>query len=227
MPAGRLELARTVVRIFDLVIVLLVALTIILVALAVWLARDHRRMLIYVGIGTIIAFLVGRLAIRSVEGVIVGGIADGDVAGAARAMLDATLEDLRGLTLIILIGTVIVVIAAYLWGRPAWAVTTTSSVANAAGRAGSAASAGVAGTPGRVPDRDTLEATVRTNHVAVERIGLGVIVFIIAWLAVGFEIALLGAALVVGFEVVLRALSSPTEPDADDAPVEGQREDNA
>jgi hypothetical protein len=217
MPAERLAAAQTVVRVFDLVIVLLVILTVILVALAVWLARDHRRMLIYLGIGTIIAFLIARLAVRSAEGVIVGGIADGDVASAARAMLDATLADLRGLTVVILIATVIVVIAAYLWGRPTWVVATTSYVGDAAGRAGSTAGAtiseGVAGAAGRAPDRETLERTVRGNRSAVERIGLGAIVFILVWLALGFEIALLGAALVVGFEVVLRTLSLPPESD--------------
>jgi hypothetical protein len=220
MPADRLVLAQTVVRAFDLIVILLVVLSLILVALTLWLAQDRRRMLIYVGIGTIVAFLIARLAVRSAENVIVGGIADAGMAGAIRAMLDSTLDDLRGLTMIILILTAIVAIAAYLWGRPKWVVATTSYVGDAAGRAGStagaAASAGAAGATGRVPDRETLEQTVRGNRVAVERIGLGAIVFVLAWLAVGLEIALLGAALVIGFEIVLRALSSPpeSEPDA-------------
>lgn len=231
MPAERLALARTVVRIFDLVIVLLVVLTVLLVALTLWLARDRRRMLIYVGIGTIVAFLVARLAVRSAEDVIVSGIADAGVAGATRAMLDATLDDLRGLTMIIVIVTAIVAVAAYLWGRPKWVVATTSYVGDAAGRAGStagaASTAGVTGVTTRVPDRATLEQTVRTNRVAVERIGLGAIVFVFAWWALGLEIALLGAALVIGFEIVLRALSSPSETEPDAAPVPSQPEDDA
>ena len=231
MPADRLVLAQTVVQAFDLVVILLVVLSLLLVALTLWLARDRRRMLIYLGIGTIIAFLISRLVVRSAENVIVGGIADAGLAGATRAMLDATLDDLRGLTTIILIVTAIVAIAAYLWGRPKWVVATTAYVGDAAGRAGSsagaAASAGVAGASGRVPDRDTLEQTIETNHVAIERIGLGAIVFVLAWFAVGLEIALLGAALVVGFEVVLRALSSPAESDADAVPGGGPAEDDA
>ena len=231
MPADRLVLAQTVVKAFDLIVILLVVLSLILVVLTLWLARDRRRMLIYLGIGTIVAFLISRLAVRSAENVIVGGIADAGMAGATRAMLDATLDDLRGLTMIILIVTAIVAIAAYLWGRPSWVVATTSYVGDAAGRAGStagaAATAGVAGATARVPDRATLEGTVRTNHVAVERIGIGAIVFVLAWLAVGLEIALLGAALVIGFEIVLRALSSPQESEPDAAPVAGQPEDDA
>ena len=50
--------------------------------------------------------------------------------------------------------------------------------------------------------------TVRDNRQAVERIGIGVIVFIVAWIALGIEVALVGAALVVGFELILRAVSS-------------------
>ena len=211
MPADRLQAARSVVRIFDLVVILLVILSIALVALTLWLARDRRRMLIYLGIGTIIAFLVARLAVRTAEDVIVAGIADANIAGATRAMVDTTLNDLRGLTMIIVVATVILAVAAYLWGRPRWVTVTTMYVGDAAGRAGSAASASAAGAAGRAPDRDTLTQTVRQNRTAIERIGLGGIAFILVWLAAGLEIALLGAALLVGFQVVLWAISG--EPD--------------
>jgi hypothetical protein len=220
MPADRLVAAQTVVRIFDLVVVLLVILSVILVALTVWLAVDRRRMLIYLGIGTIVAFLLARLAIRTAEDAIVGGIVDGDIAGAVRALVGATLEDLRSLTLIIVIATAIVAIAAYLWGRPRWVVATTSYVGNAAGRAGTAASAGVQGATAKAPDRDTLAKTVRANRQATERIGIGIIVFILVWLAIGLEIALLGAALVIGFQVVLQLLSTTPEDGPADPPAE-------
>ncbi len=214
MPADRLEAASSVVRIFDLVVILLVILSIALVALTLWLARDRRRMLIYLGIGTIIAFLVARLAVRTAEDMIIAGVADADIASAARAMVDATLQDLRGLTLIIVAATAILAIAAYLWGRPRWVTATALYVGDAAGRAGSAASSSIEGAAGRAPDRDTVAQTVRQNRTAVERIGLGVIIFILVWLAVGLEIALLGAALIVGFQVVLRAVSSDQGEDA-------------
>src|SRR4029079_15494329 len=100
---------------------------------------------------------------NAARNVIVGGIAEGDVAGAVRTMVDATLQDLRGVTALIVIATVIVVIAAYLWGRPRWVVATTSYVSDTAGRAGSAAGAaangGAAGVAVRAPDRETVERT--------------------------------------------------------------------
>ena len=220
MPSDRLDAASSVVRIFDLVVILLVILSIALVALTLWVARDRRRMLIYLGIGTIIAFLVARLTIRTAEDMIVAGVADARVAGAARAIVDATLQDLRGLTMIILVATAIVAIAAYLWGRPRWVTATTAAVGDAAGRAGSAVSTSVEGAAGRAPDRDTLTETIRRNRTTVERISLGAIVFILVWLAVGLEIALLGAALVVGLQVVLGVLSSDGEEGAAPLPAD-------
>ena len=230
MPAERLATARTLVRVFDLIVILLVILSAILVAIALWLAANRRRMLIYLGIGTIVAFVLARLAINGATGVIVGGIADPGVAGATRSIVDTTLQNLRSVTLLIVIATVIVTIAAYLWGRPKWVVSTASYVGDAAGRAGSsagaAASAGVTGAAGRAPDRATLEQTVRTNRASVQRIGLGVIVFVLVWLAIGLEIALLGAALVIGFEFLLRAVSDNSAPDdAEAGPADAPADD--
>jgi hypothetical protein len=215
MPAERLATARTVVRVFDLVVILLVALSAILVALALWLARDRRRMLIYLGLGTLVAFLLARLAMNAVENAVVGGIADGDVAGAMRTVVDTTLQDLRGVTVLIVIATIILVIAAYLWGRPRWAVATASYVGDTAGRAGSAAgaaaTAGAASVGGRTPDRAGLEQTVRENRSLVERYGLAIIAFVLVWIAIGLEVALLGAALVIGLQLLLHVVGGPDD----------------
>ena len=218
MPADRLLAARSVVRAFDIIVVVLVILSVLLVALALWLARDRRRMLIYLAIGTIAAFLLSRLAIRGLEGVLIEGIADGDVAGAVRVVMDATFEDLRDLTRVILIATAIAAVAAYLWGRPRWVVAATSQARDVAGRAGSTAaaagSAGVAAAGSKRPSGETVQRTVREQRVSIERAGVAIIAFVVVWLALGPEIALLAAVLVVGFEVVLRAMAGAPDPDA-------------
>lgn len=215
MPAARLATAQTIIRVFDLVVILLIVLSVLLVALTLWLASNRRRMLIYLGIGVIVAFLLARLAMNAATNVIIGGIAEGDVSGAARTLVAATLQDLRGVTVLILIASVILVIAAYLWGRPKWVMTTTSYATDTAGRAGSAAGAaasgGAASVAGKAPDLDTVEQAVRENRSLVERFGIGLIVFILVWIAIGLEIALLGAALVIGFVLLLRAVAGPDE----------------
>ena len=218
MPAARLATAQTVVKVFDLVVIVLIVLSALLVALALWLAADRRRMLIYLGLGVVIVFLLARLAMNAARNVIIGGIADGDVRGAAQTIVDSTLKDLRGVTVIIIIATVVVIIAAYLWGRPRWVMATTGYVSDTAGRAGSAAGAAASGgasaVAGRAPDRETVEQTVRENRSVIERYGLALVVFLLFWLALGLGIALLGAALVVGFELILRALAGPSGDEA-------------
>ena len=218
MPAARLATAQTIVRAFDLVVILLLILSIALVALTLWLAPNRRRMLIYLGIGVLVVFLLARLAIGAAENAIIGGIADGDVAGAARTMVDATLQDLRGITVLILIGTVILVIAAYLWGRPKWVMATTSYVSDTAGRAGSAAGAaasgGAASVAGRAPDRETVEDTVRENRSAVEKYGIGIIVFVLVWIGARPGGRTAGAALVIGFLLLLRAIDGGSDDEA-------------
>ena len=217
MPADKLLAARTAVKAFDILVIVLILLSVVLVALALWLARNRRHMLIYVAIGTIIAFLLGRLGIRAFENALISGIADAGVAAGVRSVVDATVEDLRSLTRLILIATAIVAVVAYLWGRPKWAVAVASQASEAAGRAGTTAAAagtaGIAAAGEKRPSRATVDETVRTNRASIERFGLAAIVFIVAWIALGLEIALVGAALVVGFELLLRALASPREAD--------------
>ncbi len=126
MEATRLSAAQTAVGVFDLIVVALVALSAILVALTLWLARDRRRMVIYLAIGTIIAFVVSRLAISGIASGVVEGIAAQGIRGALSAVVDATIEDLLGLTTIILIAMIVLLVAAYLAGRPAWLARLTS-----------------------------------------------------------------------------------------------------
>ncbi|OGO57504.1 MAG: hypothetical protein A2Z32_06995 [Chloroflexi bacterium RBG_16_69_14] len=219
MPADRLLTARSLVRAFDLFVVALIVLSVILVALALWLSSHRRRMVIYLGVGTIIAFLLARLAVNTFTDALISGIADEGLATGVRTVVDATVEDLRRLTTIILVATGIVAIAAYLWGRPKWVVAVTSQASDAAGRAGTkaaaAGSAGLGAAAASRPSRASLEGTVRDNRASVERIGLSVVIFIVAWIALGLEIALVGAALVVGFELVLRAIASPADADGE------------
>jgi hypothetical protein len=210
MPADRLLAAQTIVRASDVLVIVLIVLTILLIALALWLSGNRRRMVVYLGVGTIIAFLIARLSINAITDAAISGIANEGLAGAVRSVVDATFADLRGITTIILVATAIVAIAAYLWGRPAWVTSAAGQVGSTAGRAGSAAvaagGAGVGAVAAQRPSRASVEDTVRDNRATIERVGIAVIVFIVAWIALGLEIAVIGAALVIGFELLLRAI---------------------
>jgi hypothetical protein len=138
MPADKLLAARTAVRVFDFLVIALIVLSVALVALALWLARNRRHMLIYLAIGVVIAFFLSGLAIRGMEDAVVAGIKSTDLSTGLRTMIDATIEDLRRLTSIVLIATAIVAVVAYLWGRPKWAVAVASNLTGTTDRDDSA-----------------------------------------------------------------------------------------
>jgi hypothetical protein len=193
MPADRLVAAQTVVRAFDIVVIALILLGLALAALAVWLSANRRRMVVYLAVGTVIAFLLARLATNALTDTVIAGIANEGLAGATRSVVDAMVSDLRGWTAIILVVTVVLGIAAYLWGRPAWV----SSVA----------------------ERTRAPMSARDRRSMIERGGIAAIVFVVVWIALGPEVALIGAALLVGLELVLNALGSDDEPATGDEAV--------
>ncbi|MFL5683064.1 MAG: hypothetical protein ACJ77O_07975 [Chloroflexota bacterium] len=219
MPADRLLAYQSYVRAFDIIVVILIVVSLALIALALWLSTRRRRMLIFLAVGTIIAFVLARLAVNGIVGSLVSGIEDADMALAVRTVIDAVVSDFRGITTLILIGLGVVAILAYLSGRPAWARRVTSSAGGAASRAGSAAGSAVGSAAGAAvvaaPSRETMAETLTANRATVERIGVAAIAFVVLWLAVGLDIAILAAALYIGFEMVLRVLASPTDDDAD------------
>jgi hypothetical protein len=174
MKADKLLAARSAVQAFDFIVLALLILTAILIGLTLWLASDRLRMVIYLGLGTIIAFVLARLAIGAIENFLLDGVADGDLAEALRAVADATLADLRGLTAIVLLATVVLVVLALL------------SIWRARGG-------------GRLED------------LSIERIGLLAIGFVVIWLAIGPDVALLAAALIIGLELIVRARTSRSE----------------
>ena len=219
MPADRLVTARAVVKWFDIVVVVLVVLSILLALLALWLATDRRKMFLALAIGTVIAFLFARVAMNGARDFLISGVQDGDLAGAMRAVLDATLADLRSLTFIVVLATIILAVIAYAAGRPAWLTRTASAATGAASGAAAGAASGAstlaASASGAAPSSETLAATARTHRIHIERIGLVAIAFVVLWLAVGPEVALLGLVLVVGWELVVNALGRGSDDDDD------------
>ena len=195
MPADRLLAAQGLIKVFDAFIIVMIVAAVLLSLLALGLAGHRVRMLLFLAIGVIISFLLARLAIHTIEGVLVDGIANGDVAGAVRVLLDATFESLRSVTIFVLIATVIVAIVAFAWSRP--------------GRRSSTAA-------GASPEDTAAAAASRSQ--GLRRIGIGAVIVILAWIAVGPEVALLGAALAIALELIMRARSDDAEAPADEPP---------
>jgi hypothetical protein len=209
VQADSLVTAQTAIKAFDLVVIVLIILAIVLAGLALWLSRDRRRMAIYLTIGTVVALALARVAIRGGETLAVSAIGDKDLATAVRDVLDTMVADLVGLTTIVLVGAAVLGIVVYLSGRPAWLRRLSER-----SRATSRGVAGAAGATAASASRVDLAPIVRENRSTIEKAGIAAIAFSLVWLAVGFEIALLGAILVGSWIGIVHLFSdSPTAGD--------------
>jgi hypothetical protein len=177
MSVEQLQTAQTVVKAFDIVVIVLIVLAVALSVLAIWLAARRPRMVVFLAIGTIVAFLLARLFTNAATDALTTSIAAEGLRGAVRSILDATLADFRGWALLILIALGIVAIAAWYWSRPATA-------------------------------RRVSLPEFRTER-AIERIGLALIALVVLWVAVGLEVALLAAVLIVALELILQSRAEP------------------
>lgn len=207
MPADRLLQARSVVRIFDLIVIGLLILTVALIALALWLASDRRQMVLALAIGIFISFILARLALGAVREFLIGSVQDGDLAAALRAIMEATFADLRSITVFILIATAVLAAVAFLAGRQELVASVTSTASGAASKAASGVTSGAAAAAGAAPSRENLAVSARTHRVKIERVGLVAIAAGVLWIAVGLEVALLAVALVLVWEFVMGRLS--------------------
>ena len=117
VQADRLEAAQTAVRVFDLLVIVAIVVTILLFVAAAYIARDRRRAVILLGVGAVIALLVARAGLRGLENAIVDSVANADGAVIARGLFDTVLNDLFGLMVIVTAIGAAVAIVAWLIGR--------------------------------------------------------------------------------------------------------------
>jgi hypothetical protein len=176
MPAERLATAQTVVRAFDILVVGVILLAVAISILAIALARNRRRMLVFVALGAVVGLALAQFAIQGVATSALSGIADQGIAAGLTAVVDVTVDDLIRVMTLILVAAGVIAIVAYLAGRPTWL------------------------------RRGAPRATA-TSKDGLERIGVALIAFALAWIVLGLQVALLGAALVGGWLLVVSVLS--------------------
>ena len=114
---SRLETARQFVRIFDLIAVASIVVAVALVALTVWLARNRRRALVLLGLGTAVSLLVAMGLATAISGAIASALTEDGARNTVSALLDALVSNLvlvLGVVLLIAIGAAA---AAWLVGR--------------------------------------------------------------------------------------------------------------
>ena len=114
---SRLETLRQFVTIFDLIAVASVVIAAALVALTIWLARDRRRAIIFLGLGAAVAVLIAVVAIGAISGTIVSALAEDGARSTLAALLDAVLGNLTTALFVILIVGIVAAVAAVAAGR--------------------------------------------------------------------------------------------------------------
>ncbi len=112
-----LGVAQTAVRWFDALIWVLLAMTIVLLALTIWLSRRRRRTLIELGIGAAIALILTYVIVRQVLNAIVDDLQAEGTFTMLSDVANASVGPLRTLTIWIAVIGVIVAVAAWIYGR--------------------------------------------------------------------------------------------------------------
>jgi hypothetical protein len=117
--SDRLAAAQEAVRLLDRFPVLVIVVTLLLLAASLVLSVDRRRTLVQLGIGILLGAIAARLAIRAVETAVVDLSAEGARAAVSEVMGNV-LSGLVALMTFLIVAGVLVGVAAYLAGRPAW-----------------------------------------------------------------------------------------------------------
>jgi hypothetical protein len=115
----RLETARQLVRVFDIVTVVSILVAIALVALTIYLARNRLRAVLLLGIGAAVALLAAVAATGAISSTVAGALAEAGARGTLGAMLSALLADLAtALVLVLVFGTLTVLAVLYVGRQP-------------------------------------------------------------------------------------------------------------
>ena len=109
--------AQSAVRLFDALVWVLLVVTIVLIAVTIWLSRRRRRTLIELGIGAAFALILTRVIVKQASTALVDSIPDGGTITVLRDVVSASLGPFTTLTIWIAVIGVVVAVAAWLSGR--------------------------------------------------------------------------------------------------------------
>jgi len=109
--------AQSAVRLFDTLVWVLLVVTIVLIAVTIWLSRRRRRTLIELGIGAAFALILTRVIVKQASTALVDSIPSGGTVTLLRDVVSASLGPLTTLTIWLAVISVVVAVAAWLSGR--------------------------------------------------------------------------------------------------------------
>jgi hypothetical protein len=184
--SDRLEAAQTAVSFFDRAIVFLVILTLVLIALALWMSRRRRRTLLQLVVGSMVGIVVVRRLVMWVEDQVVDLAQRPDGEQALGAITDQVFSSFFTVTTTVIVVGLAIVVIALISGPYGWAVTTRAKTV-ALGR-------GVVNTASDSSRQESTVVWVRAHREALQ-LG-GAIVFVLLLLIL--DLSLLGFLLLGG-----------------------------
>jgi hypothetical protein len=184
--SDRLAAAQDAVSFFDRAIVFLVILTLVLIALALWMSRRRRRTLLQLVVGSMVGIVVVRRLAMWVEDEVVELAQRPDGERALSAITDQVLGSFFSVTAIVIgVGLAIVAIA-LITGQYGWAVTARARTA--------ALARGIATTASDPSRQESTVVWVRAHREALQLAGAIVFVLLLLFL----DLSLLGFLLLGG-----------------------------
>ncbi len=109
--------AQTAVRWFDALVWVMLVVTILLIAVTIWLSRRRRRTLIELGIGAAFALILTYVIAKRASTALIESIPDGGTVTVLRDVVNASLGPLTNITIWIVVIGIVVAVAAWLSGR--------------------------------------------------------------------------------------------------------------
>jgi hypothetical protein len=205
-PANKLNGAQDAVRAFDRIVVLLLILTPVLSALALWLSRRRRRTLLQLTVGGLLGLVVARRATMWLQNTLVN-TGKPENKAARQAILNQALHTFFAVSLGIVIGLFVILAATLITGPYPWARAFRARVGRIARYGADLARAAT--------DRATDDVAVGwvRSHVDMLRIGGAVVAALLLLLIpVSFIGFLIIAGLLVVYELWLARLGKRPPP---------------
>lgn len=205
-PADGLLAAQRVASLFDAITAGLIVVSLLLALATIWFAKRRRTAVILVAVGSAAGLLLASFAIGGLESALLMSVADADTASTVGGVLHAAIADLFGFSGIVIAAGLVVALAAYLAGRPAWLRVAGDSVGTVVARQMAAALGNDRSIPPRDASAEAVAASLRRRRRDLERLGFAAIAFTVVWIGAGPSVAALAVALVVILEAGLEQL---------------------
>ncbi len=198
--------AQQIVRIFKAAVIAIVVVTVLLIAAALLFSRARLRTLIQLGLGTLVAVVVARVAVQRLQDAVVESISNRDGHRVAGALIESAAGNLLDVLIWLVVAGALVSLMAYLAGKRSWLVAARGHAAAAAGATGEL-----------VADQAPMRLWLGRHYDGARAIGVIAAVVALLFTTSSWWLTVLVLALAAAYEVAVWRLA-----EADDVQVEGQ-----